>query len=323
MSDPSLHAVRCPQCASPLDAAERRRILKCDACGVRLLVRERGGFSRWYLPAKVDRLRAAGIGSGWLKQHPGIQKEARSAVVVEASLLYVPVWEYKALVVGWEYGSRLKTQMVVVGDDKTERLDIELVREKVERPRLGERRFYEAAADLSAIGATRPRITGREAALPLLAGALDDEAFVLEATGFPADIAATGRRAALMPMVDDPREDTRLFPLQETVTLVYYPLWLLRFKTGNRIYEMTVDGRVGTIFSARAPAANAQRLAASIGEMVGLAVIAAGVLAMHSWDRLARAPALVIAVIVSLLIIAAARRFRVHGEVEYHEPYSS
>ncbi|MCL5736305.1 MAG: hypothetical protein M1274_12075 [Actinobacteria bacterium] len=323
MPDVVLQSIHCPQCAGPLGVAEGRRLITCDHCGVRLLVGEQAGYSRWYFPAKIGKLEAVGVGSAWLKKHPGIDKSARSAAFVEASLLYAPIWEYKALVAGWEFGSKLRTQSFLVGEeDRNEHLELQLVREKVAEPRLNERRYYEAALDLAALGATRPRITGREFAMPLLPGELREGA-LLEAGGTAGKVMEAGRRSVLTPLVGDPAAGTRLFPLRESVTLLYYPLWLLRFRVGSRLYEMTVDGRAGTIFSARAPAANTRRLLVAALQMVVLAAVAAMFLHLPSAWGVGRLTTVIIAVVVSLVVLFTARQFRLHGEVEYHEPYSS
>ncbi len=221
---------------------------------MRVAVKERDGFSRWYFPVRVDRLKAVGAGSAWLEQHPGIAKRARNAHFVEAQLVWAPIWEYKALVVGWEFGSRLRTQNELVGEEDNERLELQLVRERVEEPHLQERRFFQAATDLAALGATRPRITGREPALPLLAGELDASALVLEAEGTAAEMIEKGRRAVLQPLSGALSPDVHLFALRESTTLLFYPLWLLRYRDGNRSYRMVVNGRDGTVNSATAPA---------------------------------------------------------------------
>jgi fatty acid desaturase len=157
----------------------------------------------------------------------------------------------------------------------------------------------------------------------LLAGELEEGALLLEAAGTAAEIAESGRRSALTPLVGDAASGTRLFPLRESVTLLFYPLWLLRFRDGHRLYEMTVDGRSGTILSARAPAANNQRLLAAVAQMVILAAVAAAFLRLHAVWNVGRLPTVIVAVVVSLVVLFTARQFRLQGEVEYHEPYSS
>ena len=318
-----LRSVQCPQCAGPLGVREGKRILACDHCGVRVAVKERDGFSRWYFPVRLGRLKALGVGSAWLEEYPGISKRARTARFFEAQLVWAPIWEYKALVAGWEFGSKLRTRYELVGEEQSERLDLRLVREGVEEPHLRERRLFLAAADLAVLGATRPRITGREPVLPLLAGELDPAGLVLEAEGTAAEMIDKGRRAVLQPLSGAVSPDTHLFALRESTTLLFYPLWLLRYRDGNRTYQMVVNGRDGNINSAIAPTAVTERVAyltAQVALMVGIASL----LVWLGFTRQpVRVPSLVAAVIVSAVAILKVWRFRAQGEMEYHEPYSS
>ncbi len=109
-----LHSVQCSQCAGPLSVREGRRILVCRHCGVRVAVKEHGGFSRWYFPPRVNRLKAAAAGAAWLRDYPGIAKRARDARFVDARLIFAPIWEHKALLAGWEFGHILRTETEVV-----------------------------------------------------------------------------------------------------------------------------------------------------------------------------------------------------------------
>jgi len=318
----TLRSVQCPQCAGPLEAGQGR-VVVCGHCGVRILVRQSGGFSRWYFPAKTSRLQAVGAASGWLKRQPEITKGARAGRVVEATLLYAPIWEYKAFVTGWETGSKMRTKAVMVEEEEDQpRFDLETVREDVIESHLNERRYYQEATDLSAVGATtRPLVTGRELALPLLPGELEKGALQLEAYGNPAEVLSTGRKSALAVTGADVVYSSRLFALREGITLFYYPLWLLRFKDGDRLYEVTVDGRSGDIFSARAPAANGIRVLRTAGEMAVLAAIVAGFAHLNVFN-LGRISTLAVIVIVSLAVLYMAWQLEQREEVEYHDPYS-
>jgi hypothetical protein len=290
---------------------------------VRVAVKEHGGFSRWYFPARVDRQEAAAAVSAWLEKHPGVARRARGAPITEAQLVYAPIWEHKALVAGWEFGRKLRTRYELVGEERSERLDIKLEREGVEEPRLQERRYYEAATDLEALGATRPRITGRELMLPLLAGEIEASATVLDAEGSPDEVAAAGRRAALTPVSAAEYPDSHVFTLRESTALLYYPLWLLRYQCGNRFYRVVINGRNGNVNSAEAPADNHGRLALLAAQVVVLAAFAGLLLWIGSLGEAARTPTVAGAVIVSVLAILLVWRFRLQREVEYHEPFSS
>ncbi len=327
----TLRSVQCSQCAGPLDAWEGKRILACAHCGVRVAVLEHDGFSRWYFPSRLARAEAARAGAHWLSVHPGIAKPARSARLVEAQLVYFPIWEHKALVAGWEFGYKVRTQMQIVnlgvqdllGEEK-QKLDLEAVREGVKEPRLQERRFFLPAADFGALGATRPRITGRELMVPALAGEIEPTAIVLDADGSGAEVVEAGRRAAAQPLSGAVNPDSHLFVFRESTTLLFYPLWVLRFEKGSALCRVVVNGRNGTINSGTAPASNTSRVAQLAARVAGAAVFVAVLAWLASrFGGQERVSLVAAAVIVSVVAVLMVWRFRAVGEVEYHEPFSS
>ena len=213
-SEHVLHSLCCPQCAGPLSVQTGRRILLCDHCGIRVLLRADGGVSRWLFPQTVDKVHALGAAKKWLADNPGISRQARDVPVDRAQLVHVPIWEHKALVTGWEFGSKVRTQYQLVKDDEgCEKLDLMLTKEHFEDPHLQERRFFQAACDLDALGAARPRFSGRELLLPMVAGEVDPSSTVLEPTGTAAQIAARGRQLALLPVSGAAEPQSRMPPL--------------------------------------------------------------------------------------------------------------
>ncbi|MBN1628737.1 MAG: hypothetical protein JW990_03140, partial [Thermoleophilia bacterium] len=258
-----LRSVQCSQCAGPLSVREGRRILVCRRCGVRVMVREHGGVSRWYFPTRLNRLKAAAAAATWLGEHPGIAKEARDAQLGDAQLTYAPIWEHRLLLAGWEFGRKLRTVAEFVPDAKNEetgRMELRLAEEVVKESRLQERRFYQPATDFEALGATRPRVTGRELLLPLLAGELDSDANVLAEGGTGKEVAERGRRAALQPSAGAMSPDSHLFAFRESTALLYYPLWTVDFRSRRGPCRVVVNGRDGTVNSGVAPADNTRRI---------------------------------------------------------------
>jgi|GEM_PF-865458 len=321
-----LRSVQCSQCAGPLSAREGRRILVCGHCGVRVMVKEHGGVSRWYYPTRLNRLKAAAFAAAWLDDHPGIAKEARHAQFVEAQLVYAPIWEHRALLTGWEFGSKTRTVAEFIPDvnnEETGRMEIRMVKESVNEARLQERRFYQAATDFEALGVVRPRVSGRELLLPLLAGELDPGATVLTEEGTGKEVAERGRRAALQPLAGATSPDSHLFVFRETTALLYYPFWMVDFRPKHGTCRVAVNGRDGSINSAVAPADNTKRIALLVGQTLLMAVVAA----IFVWAAVARdtgrASFVAAAVIVSVIAVLTVWRFRRVGEVEYREPFSS
>ncbi len=336
----ALRSVGCSQCAGPLDAFEGRRILVCEHCGVRVAVLEHGGLSRWHFPCRLTRLQAAEAGARWLAEFPDLAEDVRTARLAEARLLYAPIWEHRGLIAGWEFGYKFKTKNVLIPattpalfgqslfgsrllGDEHERLEMQVVKEDARQPHLQERRFFQAATDFGAFGATRPRITGRELMLPLLAGEIEPGASVLEATGDGHEVAEAGRRAALNPVSGNHATDTHLFSLRESTALLYYPMWVLRYERGNRTAHVVVNGRDGSINAGVAPASNRKARLLLAARAAGL-IVAATVFAWLAvaW-RQGRNSMVALAVIVSIAAILMIWRFRPVREVEYREPFSS
>jgi hypothetical protein len=238
--------------------------------------------------------------------------------------VHVPIWEHEALIAGWEFGTKLRTRSyLVTDDDGNERLDLALAKESFEEPHLQERRFFQAACDLDALGATRPRFSGRELLLPLVAGEVDPSSTVMEPRGSATEIEERGRKMALEPASGAADPQARMLILREALTLLYYPLWLVDYEAAGSPYRIVVDAHDGSVNSATAPAREGRftpYLAARIAALMVAAVLA--VWLGFVWDG-ARVPMVFLAVIVCVAAILLVIRAPGGGKVEYHEPFSS
>ena len=306
---------------------------------MRVAVLDHGGFSRWHFPCRLTRIKAAEAAARWLADFPGIAEEVRTARLAEARLLYAPIWEHKVLIAGWEFGYKLKTNNVAMGTGESPlgrsllgggllgeeqvRLEMQVVKEDARQPHLQERRFFQMATDFGVFGATRPRITGRELMLPLLAGEIEPGATVLEAHGDGHEVAEAGRRAALTPVSVNFATDIHLFCLRESTALLYYPMWVLRYERGNRVAHVVVNARDGSVNAAVAPASIRQAKLRLAGEVVIMAVMVAIFAWLAVTWRQGRNSMVALAVIVSIAVIYTIWRFRPEREVQYREPFSS
>ena len=325
-----LRSVQCSQCAGPLDAFEGRRILVCAHCGTRFSVLEQGGFTRWHFPCRVTRLQAAEAAARWLADYPGVQEAARTARLTQARLIYAPIWEYKTFVAGWEFGYKLQPRNVFV-ESKTpsvfgavgDHLELDMVKEEVKQPYLQERRFFLEATDFMAFGAMRPRMTGRELLLPMLAGEIEPNASVLQPTADKQAFVQKGRDSCLVPMSGAHDSDSHLFSLRESTALLYYPIWVLGYERDNRVSRVVVNGRDAGVNAAVAPASARKQVALLAAQLVFLAILAiVFVLLAVAWSH-GRSSMVALAVIVSAAAAVLVWRFRPEHEVEYHEPFSS
>jgi hypothetical protein len=301
-------------------------VLVCDHCGVRVAVLDPGGLTRWYFPARVDSAKALAAGAAWLEDYPGIAPAVRYAEPVEVKLAYVPIWEHKVLTAGWEFGSQHRTRVTVAHNPMTgetdDTMELQLIHEGVQEPRLQERRYYLPATDFEALGACRPRITGRELLIPLLAGELDASALVLEVKGEASEVVERGRAAAQKPLTGALNPELHLFLFREAAALLYYPLWLLRFRHGDAYCRVVVDGRDGSVNSGRAPADQRKRMAVHLAKLGALAIAVVLLSYFGATFKPARGPLLVVAVILSLTAVLLGMRFRPEKEVEYEDSFS-
>lgn len=283
-----------------------------------------GGVPHWLFPQHTDRIHALSAAARWLTEHPGITKAARDVPVRQATLVHVPIWEHTCLIAGWESGVKLRTKSHLVSDGEgAERLELSVEEESFQDPYLQERRYYQEAHDLEDLGASRPRFSGRELLLPLVAGEIDPSSEVMEPEGTAGAIADTGRKLALMPASGASDPHARMLALRESVSLLYYPLWLVDYQVAGRPYRIVIDARKGTVNSATAPAADARKAPELLLKAAALLVVM--VLAAWSaviWEA-ARMPLITLAVIVFLAALLLVLRSPSGGKVEYHEPFSS
>jgi hypothetical protein len=318
-----LRSVSCPRCAGRLVVRDGDGSVWCDSCGMPFRVVSSGGFERRYFPVKVEKLLAVGKAAGWLRTWSEVPDDIGESCFVDARLLYVPIWEVRAYVVGWEFGKKFRTKTDVIHVGGEDQVRTRMVEEAVEDGFFNERRLYREATDLSGLGMGRPHITGRDLTLPYLAGELESHASVLEADRALEQVREQARRSFLRPPTGTFTRRAHLFLIRESAALIYYPLWSLRYEYRGRAYDMTVDGRNGEVHSARAPADNRARLAGLLASLAALAVgLALLVSAWESWEG-GRQPVAygVLAVVVASVTILW--RFRLVREVEHHETFSS
>jgi len=318
-----LRSLSCPQCAGVVAARDGDEVLTCTACETRFLPTGGNGCARRVFPARVDRLEAVGRAVAWLAEQHETPNDIGKAAFVDARLLYVPLWEVRATVAGWEFGKRLRNRLGLVEEGEQEVAQLELVDEAVANGFMDERRLYEPATDLTALGIGRPHVTGRELALPFLPGELERGAAVLAVQGEPKDLEERATRAFLRPPTGTQQRETHLAVFGRRLTLFFYPLWSLHYRYRGRLYDVTVDGRSGAVHAGRAPAEATRPLARLLATMAAFALLLAVVVVLGQRLPQFRQPALLTGVLVVVSAWGTVFRFRLLREVDYRDPFSS
>jgi hypothetical protein len=102
----------------------------------------------------------------------------------------------------------------------------------------------------------------------------------------------------------------KLHVIPKRLSMIYYPIWVVRYNYKDRMYFDTVDGVNGQVLSGRAPGDPMfQALAATAGASVGGLIAAAGII-FSSGESLEIAAA---GVVIGFIVLYVAYRWFRHG----------
>lgn len=299
----------CPNCAGVVPVAEGTRIVKCPYCGHHSLVQGDRGIRRWHVPRRIDRVAAETAMRGFLKGMRKASDLSRTAKIEETLLIYLPFWNVESTVAGWLFGR--------VRKDKDEtKPDEHYVFESMQ--------WNDAAVDVTEFG-VHHIVLQRDDLRPFDSQALHAEAMVFEPTESQTEAMDEARSHFVYRSRSQAGQTRTTYEniqlLRPEFTLVYYPVWLIRYSYRNRIYQTTIDGVHGRVMYGKAPGNVMYRAAALVaGLATGNLVLVNGTIlaAMSSSDSDDNGLGLLLAPIVIgiALILYGYRQFRYGEEVE-------
>lgn len=258
MSDlQAVHGMACPRCGGMVPVPEGQVIVQCPFCSLSSLVRGDRGRLRLQVQQRIDRDHAIQAMHRFLGSNLAIARDAaRQAVLEETFIAHLPFWTNRSRVLGWVFGEK----QVGSGDNKHY------------EPR--EVRFSEdmiwtgAACDVGEFGVQRVELQGRtiESFNP---DSLHRSGLVFEPVGSSSDAKGYAeqefqervRKAAKLDRIG--QVFVRLTGWQESI--VYYPLWVLRYGYHGRSFQVVVDGFSGGVLYGKAPGSVFYRAAVLVG----------------------------------------------------------
>jgi ssDNA-binding Zn-finger/Zn-ribbon topoisomerase 1 len=303
--------ITCPSCGGELDLKEGMKTFNCKFCNTLLMAKGESGTMKYYVPKSIKRDAAINNAFHWLGHGVSKAKGLKSnSKIDEAFLVYIPYWRVRADVVGWVFGQEKHTS----GNSTT-------YEDKEIKIQSSFDRTY-PACDIAELGVKKVNLEGDEI-LPVNFENLQQDGMMFNIVSSEKEI----YDESLSIFTEQARKDASLDSVsfehydlvRQNVSIVYYPLWVIRYVYQNRTYQVVVDGQDGTICYGKAPGNNLFRAVAGvIGIGVGM-YLATFFEVFSILNVSTKGPwiAFVILLIIGILIMVwGYKKFRYGGEVE-------
>ena len=306
----------CPDCSGVVPVAEGARIVQCPYCQMHSLVQGERGVRRWQVGHQVTRDQAIEAVRGFFAGRNKARDLKQTAHIRDVFLAYLPYWRVTAFVAGWLFGR------VTSGDDDTKPVEVEVAEEM---------HWNDAAVDVSEFGVHQVAVS-RQALEPYDADRLHGEAMVFEPSESHTEALAEAEQHFTLRGRHKRSLKSRFFErfhfLRQQLSLVYYPLWIVRYEYRGRRYQVVVDGVKGDVLYGKAPGNIFYRAAALVaGLALGNLILVNGTILLglvfsRSDDSDGFWIIFLPVVLGACLIVAGYRAFRYGEEVEFRQKES-
>jgi DNA-directed RNA polymerase subunit RPC12/RpoP len=291
----------CPACGGALSLDEGENTVICNYCNSTLFVEGDKGVTTIAFRLKALRDSAIASSQAWWKHGMKARDLKTTGKITEVYPIFLPFWKTITLVAGWICGYEERRHTDSKGNVTVERIPKEsmILQDYV---------YSEIACDPGDLGIrTMKNFMGETGftdfeMIPTFEATTSKDDAVTKAKN---DALAKARASAHVPHVTFER--VHVFP--KVLTMIYYPVWVVRYNYRDRMYMDTVDGVTGQVLSGRAPGDPMfQSLAVTAGTFFGGLAAVAGILLAGQDSRIA-----LVGIGVGLVILFIAYRFFRHG----------
>lgn len=293
--------LNCPTCGGAIQISEGENTVICQYCNSTLFVEGDQGVNTIAFKCRYQREHAIAATFDWWKRGLKARDLPKTGKVLEAYPIYLPFWSVTTRIAGWICGYEERRHTDQRGNVRIERIPKEVMI-------LQDFAFTEIACDPGDIGISHLRNFQGETTF---------EDFEM----IPTFESTTSKNDALtharMDAIDHARASARvpnvtferLHAFPKRLSLIYYPIWVVRYNYRDRMYMDTVDGVTGAILSGRAPGDPLyQSLAITGGTSIGGIIAAGGIMAGQADWRIAAA-----GLVVGVIVLTITYLFFRHG----------
>jgi hypothetical protein len=262
--------LNCPACGGAVTTQEGEGVVNCKYCGSTLLIEGDKGVSTIAFKNKMDRGRVIQASETWWRRGLKARDLKKVGKVTEVYPIYIPFWSTMTRIAGWVCGYEERTR----SDGKhtyTEKVPKEVMV-------LEEYHYSNIACDPGDLGIrSLKNFSGEKTLEDFLmiptfetTSSSDDARKQAET-----EAVAYARKKANVPHITF--ESIQAIP--RGMSIIYYPIWVVRYSYRERMYMTSVDGVSGEVLSGRAPGDPLyQSLAITLGSSLGGIASAAGLL---------------------------------------------
>lgn len=294
--------LNCPSCGGAITIQEGESSVNCEYCGSTLYVEGDKGVLTIAFKNKMTRESAVKAAQDWWRKGFKARDLKRTGAINECYPIYIPFWNIGSRVAGWVCGYEERTRSNSRGHTTTERIYKE---EMV----LQDLVFTEIACDPGDLGVrSMSNLSGESSfedfeMIPTFESTTSKDDADAHAR---VDAVNRGRSSAHVPHVTF----ENLHVLVKKMSMIYYPIWVVRYSYRERMYILTVDGVTGEVLSGRAPGDSLfQSLAVTAGTSLGGLAAAGGILYTISVQEETG----IVGVVAGLIILAFTYYFFRHG----------
>lgn len=235
----------CPSCGGTIKAPEGEKFTRCEYCDAILYLEGDENIFQIMFQNKLQYESAIEAIKRWWKKGFKARDLPKKATITELYPIYVPFWRLSARAAGWVCGYKRVTYKSPHGHLRTKTVYLE-------KMVFRDFNWTHIACDAGDIGVkTLRNLTGDVV--------IHDEGSIptFEPTTSSTDAFKMGLESIHEMAVESANVPNitykKIHVIPRTLTLIYYPIWIGRYKYGERTYFATLDGVTGDALAGRAP----------------------------------------------------------------------